>query len=814
MAKKTSSGVIAVIAIFVLCIIFPRSVWGYVIFVVGLVWVYQALLPTKQSEAAGSYPTKANKDTRTAQTQMAHGVASVSSGEDSRLSSPKTTPPSQSTVPTAQRRFVEESSPVLVATKTISQSKDFAIPPAPAQAELGPGRWIPPGESVVVAGTTIDGGMIYVGKTLKAYAGTPDPCLINPALRVAPDGDASERGFGYWPSYSDIAPTARRAYLSWLAGGRSDPDVDIGYVFLFFYGLERRAIVDGKKDEHSQRDHSAIAQELRRLLGIYGEKSHSFKRYAGELLNWLEVLECSRKLYEEPVPSFPLTFEVPLYVRLALGFAAVDRVPVPGHLALAWVRLDPTSYLRTCAFRCVEQFNKLFLQRYAEAFKPGIILPHNKTRLKFVYQPASAGFRSVNEIKLGFGDTPDVTVLTAPQKQLKKVVDEVSELLDSYSRYVGRNPEAQNALEGLLLLPPAIWPQDARDALKDLQDRVATDVTVLKMQELLDLFQAKVALNKERALALAGMLNAVHIGIEPDILGGARTPKGDNYVVLYAAPEPDAAQARTSAYQVATLTLQLASAVASADGDFGEHELEHLREQVQTWSYLTPGESARMLAHLRLLVVEPVSLASLKKRLELLDVESKETIAALMATVAQADGSVTPAEVKMLEKVYKTLGIDAKRVFTDVHAVATGASPKPRHSTVSEDKGFQLDATKIAALQKDSERVSVLLADIFKEESPPSTPIASLALEPQEAEIPATGLFGLDEPHSAFARMLLSRPKWTRAELLDVSSDLDLMLDGALEHINEFSFDTYDIPFTEGDDPIEVNAEILEKLES
>ncbi|MNH27836.1 hypothetical protein D3C79_879630 [compost metagenome] len=62
--------------------------------------------------------------------------------------------------------------------------------------------------------------------------------------------------------------------------------------------------------------------------------------------------------------------------------------------------------------------------------------------------------------------------------------------------------------------------------------------------------------------------------------------------------------------------------------------------------------------------------------------------------------------------------------------------------------------------------------------------------------------------------MLLSRPQWSREELLDVASDLDLMLDGALERINEVSFDTHDIPFTEGEDPVDVNPEILEKLEA
>jgi hypothetical protein len=40
------------------------------------------------------------------------------------------------------------------------------------------------------------------------------------------------------------------------------------------------------------------------------------------------------------------------------------------------------------------------------------------------------------------------------------------------------------------------------------------------------------------------------------------------------------------------------------------------------------------------------------------------------------------------------------------------------------------------------------------------------------------------------------------------------MLEGALLSINEAAFDANDSPFTEGDDPIEVNAEILEKLEA
>lgn len=42
---------------------------------------------------------------------------------------------------------------------------------------------------------------------------------------------------GYWPSYSEMTPAQRYQYLLWLTD--IDKDIPIGYVFTFFYGLER-----------------------------------------------------------------------------------------------------------------------------------------------------------------------------------------------------------------------------------------------------------------------------------------------------------------------------------------------------------------------------------------------------------------------------------------------------------------------------------------------------------------------------------------------------------------------------------------------
>ncbi|MFP3594899.1 tellurite resistance TerB C-terminal domain-containing protein, partial [Chryseobacterium sp. SIMBA_038] len=64
----------------------------------------------------------------------------------------------------------------------------------------------------------------------------------------------------------------------------------------------------------------------------------------------------------------------------------------------------------------------------------------------------------------------------------------------------------------------------------------------------------------------------------------------------------------------------------------------------------------------------------------------------------------------------------------------------------------------------------------------------------------------------AFLRLLLTRPKWTRAELVDAASDLEMMLDGAIEQVNEAALDHWDAPLIDGDDPIEINQELAQRL--
>ena len=111
-----------------------------------------------------------------------------------------------------------------------------------------PGRtdgWIPKDGNARVGGRDI-GGMVYVGRGPRTRrGGDPDNAFIDSSKNVSRrGGDYEGQGMDYWPNYSAIDSRSRATYLDWLSSGRSDTRYDAGYVFLYFYGLERRVFVD------------------------------------------------------------------------------------------------------------------------------------------------------------------------------------------------------------------------------------------------------------------------------------------------------------------------------------------------------------------------------------------------------------------------------------------------------------------------------------------------------------------------------------------------------------------------------------------
>jgi uncharacterized tellurite resistance protein B-like protein len=314
----------------------------------------------------------------------------------------------------------------------------------------------------------------------------------------------------------------------------------------------------------------------------------------------------------------------------------------------------------------------------------------------------------------------------------------------------------------------------------------------------------------------------MNIGLVPDVLNGVKIASPADLVVLFTLPPSEQPTSTDGPYLAALLSLQLASAVAAADGDISEKETEHLRLTILSWNHLATGQTNRLLAHLHLFKQAPTLPMALKKKLKTLDLDTKQSIAAFMTTVAHSDGQVSHSEVEMLEKIYKYLELDPGQVFSDVHTVTAGGikptaiSDQAIPESKDEKSVFKLDRSRIAELQAETEKVSALLLTIFTEiDDPAISPLSQLVVAEATAEAETSDpqeLLGLDQAHAALLRAMLTHPEWSRDELLAMAASFELMLDGALEQINEAAFDNFDEPMLEGDDPVTVNSDLLGKL--
>src|SRR4051812_35752186 len=119
-------------------------------------------------------------------------------------------------------------------------------------------RWCGPGETVRVGTYTLDGPLVYVSEGADYVE---EASCIDPSLPVGKPMKQPPGSLGVPPEYEWITPAQRAYYLRWLAGGRNGPLPDVGYALLFFYGLERRLLVD-------EEDHDLVVEEVIRLREV------------------------------------------------------------------------------------------------------------------------------------------------------------------------------------------------------------------------------------------------------------------------------------------------------------------------------------------------------------------------------------------------------------------------------------------------------------------------------------------------------------------------------------------------------------------
>lgn len=670
------------------------------------------------------------------------------------------------------------------------------------------GRWISIDEQLSVNGRQLTKGFFYFGGVMNSLDGYGiEPSLVDdkrPASSPSVDSEIyTDESLGYWPTYASLSKGCRGAYLDWLASDRSNPNTPIGYVFIYFYGFERRVIENKSNNQISNEEYIAIFEEVLRLNSVFNA-NRSFRGYSA---NFLELMALQRpSLFEDRLSDIPETNNA-LSFKVKLATTIVNGNPVTAPLALEWLKNTFEYSLKTPARRCEEEFSQLFQIRFSDKFDEGISVKPNKTKLRLSYHAASNG---VHGVDLELGDLPDPSILKGPIKKLIPIAEQCTEELSSYSRYLGKADTSRSDIAALMLLPkelaneansPVIetfksWANQiisSNDGLTTVKDFWTHTGTPLPK-----------AFNKKENELVANLAAKAEIGIAPDQRFHHAKLKIDDNIVLFSPGHGEFFEP-SSAFNQVSLAIRLGAMVATIDGTVDQHEKIALQTLINHDDKLSPSEKNSLNAYLTWRLNSPVNNTGLKARIEKLGVPQVEFLKRFMLSIALADGKIDASEIKQIEKLYTSLGLDKSLVTSDIHAFASSKQPISATSKdASIDKStFQLDEGILAMHESDTNDAKSMLESIFAVDEEAELEVIPTADVNEE---------GLDSPYKELFETLIAKESWPRKEVHELCSKLNIMIDGALETINDWAYDKVDAPVLDDDGDIYVDLEIVEEL--
>jgi uncharacterized membrane protein YhaH (DUF805 family) len=674
-------------------------------------------------------------------------------------------------------------------------------------------HWVATPTNLSAGGIPFEGHLVYFGTHPRSQQYERHRSLIDPNLDVSNGRDARGSTFSYWPNYSELRPEARRSYLEWLSSGRSDPSTPIGYVFIYFYGLERRLVKD-----RSEADAPAIMDELRRLLAIYGD-NHSFKNYCSALLDMGSLL--FGNVEETPTPTLDnrYSWELPIRLRVYLGKKVAAGQVLDSNDALCWTLGHPMLYPRTPVTRCFNEFCELWKVRFGEQFPKGLSVREPKARLNFQYRSASSEFSATATVD----NLPDVGAISGPISKFESLLGSCSDELDPLSRFLGRNPAEKDSAIAGALLPEPLRKSDGQSSFGQFSQFLElasspTGFAEVGIPEIMTKlgFPDSGKADERRALhlkRLAELFDAAGFGFEPDKrFGPAPSLSEDLKLCVFRAERGGAVNANRPEYLAARTMAEIAALAARADDLVVDAEIASITADLVSFPEISDLDRSRLRAHAMALLANPSKLKAATKRLCELPERQRQAALASAVRAVLADQRITPSEVRFLEGLYKALGLPQDEVYSRLHSgevVSKLASKSALPSTQSsgrETAGTEIDHEKLARLKEETSAVSSMLASIFKEEEAP----AKTADENPTAE---AEFAGLDAAHSSLLIRLTEAPMEIDAFEV-ICRNHKLLPSGAIETINDWAFDALDDFVIEEGELICIQEHLIEQIKA
>lgn len=192
----------------------------------------------------------------------------------------------------------------------------------------------------------------------KGISNKNEPSTIYPFLPIIPVKDVTKiKRPPYWPRYSDLTPEQRYCYINYLKNPY-DPKADVGYVFLFLYGVERFLFTKKYKE--------AIKMILR-LRDIH-EDNNSLYTYTTKTLLFFSAKKNDINLYKQVSDSIDdktryIDINSLIYFKLALKIGLTPEEVYTYRSNFTESRTK-YNYIRKYPERFIKELKNLFKQTF------------------------------------------------------------------------------------------------------------------------------------------------------------------------------------------------------------------------------------------------------------------------------------------------------------------------------------------------------------------------------------------------------------------------------------------------------------------
>lgn len=618
---------------------------------------------------------------------------------------------------------------------------------------------------------------------------------------------------GYWPNYQELTNNQRIKYLEWLSSGRNSDLNEVGYIFIFFYGLERRFFKDKK-------DKNIILKEVQRLLSKYGELSGSLRSYLGNFLIYGYLENGIDNITYESINILETLVSENTFLPIKLAYLYQNNLFLDPKTAFNISKsLDISNNRSVIVQRTSILIESLFSKKFLNTYGEHFTLKVSKRNETFHYRTATNDFYIENYLEF-----PNVLGISSQFKKLGLLFNECVEDLRKVSALIAKgisedDPRYFSALPELLrdLKQHPLKNKFIEIINESEKKEIYNFIKINSLASLINI-EPREKLTLTQSKNIVELCESLGYKIEPNPFITSSPYLWINEVAIFKIIN---IQENFINYNLCKLMLEIGIAISNSDGVIDQKEINHITSFIETTFANSKDEAIRIKALKYLYINNPPSITGLGKRIkENLNKSQIQIVAEFIVSLSTIDGELHKKEEKTLKTLFKAMEVDMSELEILLQKFKNTYEEPVEVLTENNIKGeiipsepiesiIKLDKEAIKKTLANTKEIASILGDILNEDEENNIKNNNIKIKKTNETI----IKELDPHYKNIFNEIITKKEWNRIEFESLTKKYNLMSLAVIEVLNEWADETLDdFLIEEENDKIMIKLDLLGEI--